>query len=66
MGGELGINLLSTFIGAGARVPAQGTDKSFQMWLSVNSNSPTATFCMDLAEEPPKADVRPSAPMQRG
>ena len=66
MGGELGTNLLSTVIGAGARVPAQGTDKSFQMWFSVNSNSPTATFCMDLAEEPSEADVRPSAPMQRG
>eukprot|EP00966_Prymnesium_polylepis_P192505 4461930-Prymnesium_polylepis.1 len=68
MGGELGFELLSTFIGAGARVlvPAQGTDKTFQLWFSVNASSPAAAFCIDLdgAEQPSEAKVRPSAPVE--
>eukprot|EP00966_Prymnesium_polylepis_P064893 1505296-Prymnesium_polylepis.1 len=66
MGGELGLELLSTFIGAGARVvvPAQGRDKTFQLWFSVNASSPAAAFRMNLdgAEQPSEAKVRPVEP----
>eukprot|EP00966_Prymnesium_polylepis_P320974 7377307-Prymnesium_polylepis.1 len=44
MGGEVGEELLETFIGAAPRllVPAQGIDKTFQMWFLANANASTA------------------------
>eukprot|EP00966_Prymnesium_polylepis_P021807 501116-Prymnesium_polylepis.1 len=70
MGGEVGVELLETFIGAEATVVmlAQETDKTFQMSFSINASAPTARSVMDPdgADGPSEAKARPSAPVQPG